>query len=474
MEEDSDTTEILPADALSPEQEDPVGSPRCRAPPYSCPFSVTVQPVLFLATFSLALQMPLYTQYLWDRISEDLGYNGTKGGGCNSSAHDQLQKEVEILTAHWNMYINLGGFLVGLFVVILLGSWSDRAGRRLVLIIPSLGLAVQASIYLIVMYLKLPVAWFLLGRICSGLSGDFNAILAGCFAYVADTSDKSSRTFCVAILEACLGLAGMFASIIGGKWRHAQGYISPFWLVLATNLATALYAYLFIPESVTPDPEAKLFSGRHYRAVYDLYTSGGQRGHRVWLWLYTLCFFLVVTVHFGSRELYVLYELSAPLCWDSVLIGYGSAAQHLSYLSSLLGLKALQHCLEDSWVAIIGLASNMIGSVVFSVANTTALMFTGYGLSLLFMTSTPVLRSKLSKLVDPSEQGALFASVACVEGLCSLVASGLFNSLYPATLHIMKGFPFLFGAIVLLIPAGIIGGLKCQEQRMHNRETAVN
>lgn len=475
MEEESDTAEILPADSLSPEPGEPEQRRRrCGAPPYSCPLSVTVQPVLFLSTFSVALQMPLYTQYLWERISEDLGYNGTKGGGCNSSSPDPLQKEVEVLTAHWNMYINLGGFLVGLFVVILLGSWSDRGGRRLVLIIPSLGLAVQASIYLIVMYMKLPVAWFLLGRICSGLSGDFNAILAGCFAYVADTSDKRSRTFRVAILEACLGLAGMFASIIGGKWRHAQGYINPFWLVLTTNLATALYAYLFVPESVTPDPETKLVSTRHYRAVYDLYTSGGKKGHKTWLWLYTLCFFVVVTVHFGSRELYVLYELSTPLCWDSELIGYGSAAQHLSYISSLLGLKALQQCLEDSWVAIIGLASNVAGLVVFSVADTTALMFTGYGLSFLIMASTPVLRSKLSKLVDPSEQGALFASVACVEGLCSLVASGLFNSLYPATLHVMKGFPFLFGAILLLIPAGIIGGLRCQEQRMNNRETAVN
>lgn len=113
-------------------------------------------------------------------------------------------------------------------MVTLLGSWSDRAGRRLVLIIPSLGLAVQASVYLIVMYLKLPVFWFLIGRICSGLSGDFNAILAGCFAYVADTSARGSRTFRVAILEACLGLAGMFASIIGGQWRRAQGYLPTF------------------------------------------------------------------------------------------------------------------------------------------------------------------------------------------------------------------------------------------------------
>ncbi|XP_066515065.1 proton-coupled folate transporter [Hoplias malabaricus] len=472
MEETSDTAEILPSD---PEERSEVSSSSCRAPPYSCPLSVTVEPVLFLSTFSLALQMPLYTQYLWDRISEDLGYNGTRGGGCNSSSvHDPLHKEVETLTAHWSMYISLGGFLVGFLVVILLGSWSDRAGRRLVLIIPSLGLAVQAGIYLIVMYLKLPVAWFLLGRICSGLSGDFNAILAGCFAYIADTSDRHSRTFRVAILEASLGLAGMFASIIGGEWRRVQGYISPFWLVLVINLTTALYAYLFVPESVTPDPEAKLFSTRHHRAVYDLYKSGWQGGQKARLWLYTLCFFLVVTVHFGSRELYVLYELSAPLCWDSELIGFGSAALHLSYLSSLLGLKTMQQCMEDSWVAIIGLSSNMIGLVVFSVANTTALMFTGYGLSLFLMTSTPVLRSKLSKLVDPSEQGALFASVACVEGLCSLVASGVYNSLYPATLTIMKGFPFLFGAILLIIPAGLIGGLRCQEQRLNMRETAVN
>ncbi len=53
--------------------------------------------------------------------------------------------------------------------------------------------------------------------------------------------------------------------------------------------------------------------------------------------------------------------------------------------------------------------------------------------------------------------GALFASVACVESLCFLAGSGVFNSLYPATLHFMKGFPFLFAAFVLLIPAGIIG-----------------
>ncbi|XP_010734095.3 proton-coupled folate transporter [Larimichthys crocea] len=492
--EEPDTAAILPGDGLAStddeltdvsgglKEEADVPTTGSVRPPFTCSLPVSVEPVLFLSMFSLALQAPLSTQYLWDRISEDLGYNGSKGSGCSNSSvpPDPLQKEVETLTAHWNLYISLGGFSVGLLVVPLLGSWSDLAGRRRVLIFPNLGLALQAVVYLVVMYLKLPVVYFLVGRLLSGLSGDFNAILAGCFSYVADISDRRSRTFRVAVLEACLGLSGMLASIIGGQWRRAQGYINPFWLVLATNLASALYAYLFVRESVTPDPSAKLFTSRHYKAVWHLFSTGGstseagRRYHRCKLWLYMLCFFLVVTVHFGSRELYVLYELSSPLCWGPALIGYGSAAQHLAYLTSLLGLKLMQRCLADSWVALVGLASNIIGLVVFSVADSTDLMFTGYGLCFLFMAATPVIRSKLSKLVDPSEQGALFASVACVESLCFLVGSGVFNSLYPATLHFMKGFPFLFAAIILFIPAGIIGTLQCLDQRRDHRDATAS
>lgn len=165
--------------------------------------------------------------------------------------------------------------------------------------------------------------------------------------------------------------------------RISFSYINPFWLVLATDLASALYTYLFVRESVVPDPSAKLLTTHHHKAVWHLYSTGGSssessgRFHRCKLWLYTLCFFLVVTVHFGTRELYVLYELSSPLCWSSALIGYGSAAQNLAYLSSLLGLRLMQCCMEDSWVALVGLASNIIGLVVFSVADTTGLMFTG-------------------------------------------------------------------------------------------------
>lgn len=497
--DERDTAAILPGDVLSAtaaeeemstygscglkDKEKPGASaPRSWRPPFECSLPVTVEPVMFLAMFSIALQSPLNTQYVWDRVSDELGYNGSRRASCSNGTlpSDPLQEQVQTLTAHWNLYISLGGFSVGLLVVPLIGSWSDLAGRRRALIIPNLGMAVQAALYIAVLYLKLPLVYFLVGRLLSGLTGEFNGVLAACFSYVADISDKKSRTLRVAVLEACLGVAGMLASIIGGQWRKTQGYINPFWLVLAINLGTALYVYLFVRESVPLDPSAKLLTYRHHKNIWHLFSTGGSAGqanggflkHR--LWLYMLSFFLVVTVHFGCRELYVLYELSSPLCWGSTFIGYGAAAQQLAYLTSLIGLRIMQYCLKDSWVAVVGLVSNISGLLIFSVANTTQLMFIGYGLLFLFMAPLPVLRSKLSKLVAQSEQGALFATIACLDNLCFLVGSGLFNSLYPLTLSFMKGFLFLCAALLLFIPAGIIGALQCSDYKKGNRESSMS
>uniref|UniRef100_UPI00398F2F91 proton-coupled folate transporter n=1 Tax=Pristiophorus japonicus TaxID=55135 RepID=UPI00398F2F91 len=426
---------------------------------------LTVEPVLFLAMLALALQAPLTTQYIFSTLSAERGFGGNRSHGCNWTAGPEAarEQEIEVLTAHWNLYINLGGFAVGLFSVTLLGPWSDRVGRRPILILPAIGLALQAAVYIIVMYQKLSVGYFLIGRLLSGLLGDFNTILAGCFSYIADVSDKQSRTLRVAVLEACLGIAGMLGSIIGGQWSKAQGYINPFWLVLALNLATVAYALVFVRESVSVNGSGKLFTTEHYRSVYHLYSSGKETGRRLRIWLYALSLFVVVTVHFGVKDILVIFELSSPLCWESDLIGYGSAVEHLTYLSSLLGLKVMQPCIEDSWIAQIGLVSNMAGLVVFSLAWATPLMFTGYALRFLAMCTTPVIRAKMSKLAETTEQGAMFASVACVESACSLVSTAVFNSLYPATIYFMKGFAFLFGAAMLLIPIATIGIVRCSE-----------
>ncbi|XP_022364962.1 proton-coupled folate transporter isoform X1 [Enhydra lutris kenyoni] len=420
-----------------------------------------VEPLVFLANFALVLQGPLTTQYLWHRFSTDLGYNGTRDrGSCSNHSADPIMKEVETLTSHWTLYMNLGGFLVGLFSSTLLGAWSDCVGRRPLLVLASLGLLLQALVSIFVVQLQLHVGYFVLGRILCALLGDFSGLLAAGFASVADVSSSHSRTIRMALLEACIGVAGMLASLLGGHWLRAQGYANPFWLALALLIAMTLYAAFCFGETVKEPTPTRLFTLRHHWSIVKLYAFPAPEKSRRHLALYSLAIFMVVTVHFGAQDILTLYELSRPLCWDSKLIGYGSAAQHLPYLTSLVGLRLLQHCLADTWVAEIGLAFNILGMVVFAFATITPLVFTGYGLLFLSLVITPIIRAKLSRLVGESEQGALFSAVACVNGLAMLMASGIFNSLYPATLNFMKGFPFLLGAGLLFIPAILIGVLE--------------
>lgn len=424
-------------------------------------FRGPVEPLVFLANFALVLQGPLTTQYLWHRFSVDLGYNGTRDrGDCGNHTANPVQQEVETLTSHWTLYMNVAGFLVDLFSSTLLGAWSDRVGRRPVLVLTSLGLLLQAVVSVFVVQLQLHVGFLVLGRILCGLLGDFNGLLAASFASVADVSSTHNRTIRMALVEACIGVAGMLASLLGGHWLRAQGYANPFWLALALLIVMSLYAAFCFGETVKEPRSTRLFTLYHHRSIVQLYVNPAPEKSRKHIALYSLAIFLVITVHFGAQDILTLYELSAPLCWDSKLIGYGSAAQHLPYLTSLLCLRLLQYCLADTWVAEIGLAFNILGMVVFAFATITPLMFTGYGLLFMSLVITPVIRAKLSKLVGQSEQGALFSAVACVNSLAMLTASGIFNSLYPATLNFMKGFPFLLGAGLLFIPAILIGVLE--------------
>jgi len=52
--------------------------------------------------------------------------------------------------------------------------------------------------------------------------------------------------------------------------------------------------------------------------------------------------------------------------------------------------------------------------------------------------------------------GKMFAFVAIMEDLCTLTASILFNSIYPLTRPILKGFIFLLAAGLLVIPLVIM------------------
>ena len=77
-------------------------------------------------------------------------------------------QEVETLSSHWILYMNVVLYCPVLLSVPLLGSWSDVAGRRPVLLLCNLGLTLQTVLSILVMYLRLPVFYFVIGNVITG------------------------------------------------------------------------------------------------------------------------------------------------------------------------------------------------------------------------------------------------------------------------------------------------------------------
>ena len=84
--------------------------------------------------------------------------------------------------------------MVSLFQVVFvlfLGSWSDRWGRRLPLLLSLCGLLGESAVYLCLFYMKSwPLETVLLSSIPYALSGGTHAMLMLCFSYLADTTKK--------------------------------------------------------------------------------------------------------------------------------------------------------------------------------------------------------------------------------------------------------------------------------------------
>ena len=78
-----------------------------------------------------------------------------------------------------------------IFVVLILGPWTDTGGRRPALLAPPIGSAVESILILLIMYFEWPVYVLFVGEAINGFSGFVTIMTMAAFAYVSDvTSEK--------------------------------------------------------------------------------------------------------------------------------------------------------------------------------------------------------------------------------------------------------------------------------------------
>jgi MFS transporter, DHA1 family, tetracycline resistance protein len=149
--------------------------------------------------------------------------------------------------------------LAQLFASPVLGAWSDRWGRRPVLIFSLVGTVVS----FVMLALAHSLAMLFAARIVDGLSGG-NITTAR--AYIGDISTDENRAKSFGILGAAFGLGFIIGPALGGLFARIS-YTAPIWAAAAITVVATFLAWFWLPETVH---RVNAVSGSPWKALREL------------------------------------------------------------------------------------------------------------------------------------------------------------------------------------------------------------
>lgn len=332
--------------------------------------------------------------------------------------------------------------LMQFFFSPLLGSLSDRFGRRPIVLLSNFGLGLD---YL-VMAIAPNLAWLFAGRLVSGIT---SASIPTAMAYIADVTSPKKRAEAFGMVGAAFGLGFVLGPALGG----VLGQISPrlpFWAAGGMSLLNAMYGLFVLPESLPPESRGQ-FSWKRANPVGSLTLL---KRHRELLGLGAVLFLSYLTQQ-SLMNTWVLY-LDYRYRWTNQAVGLSLALVGVcSVLVGALLVKRLVNKLGERTTMLMGLGIGWIGFAMYGLAPTGTLFLIGIPVMSLWGLAGPTSQGLMTRHVQPNEQGQLQGAVQCIRGMTALIGPSLFTlsfaaAIKPGTRWYVPGAPFLLASAILL------------------------
>ncbi len=341
----------------------------------------------------------------------------------------------------FGLFVTVWGLMQFLFSP-LLGSLSDRFGRRPVLILSGFGLGLDY----IIMALAPNLSWLLLGRVLSGITSSSYPTAA---AYVADVTPIERRAAAFGRVGAAWGIGFILGPALGGVLGGVTPRL-PFWFAAAMSLVSASYGLFLLPESLSGGLR-RAFSWKRASPIGSLMLF---RSHRELSGL-SLVVFLNYLAFQVLPSVFVIYA-GYRYGWGIVAVGLALTLVGLCNIIVQGGLvRPFISRFGERNALYVGLLAGAAGFSVWGLATNSIMFVVAIPVFAPIGLAGPALQSLMTRRVDPSEQGRLQGANNSIAGLTGVIGPVMFTLVFAAfigskALAGLEGAPFLLAAILML------------------------
>jgi DHA1 family tetracycline resistance protein-like MFS transporter len=325
----------------------------------------------------------------------------------------------------------------------ILGGLSDRFGRRPVVLLSNLGLALDN----VLMALAPSLTWLFVGRMISGIT---SASVSTAFAYISDITPPERRAAVFGKVGAAFGAGFVLGPAVGGLLGGVDPRL-PFWVAAGLSFTNTLYGLLILPESLSRDRRSPF----RWRSANPLGALHLLRADRVLMGL-SIANFFAQLAHVVLPSTFVLYA-TYRYGWNTGTVGLTLAMVGICTMAVQgAGIGPIVRRLGERRALLLGLGCGAIGFLIFGAAPTGPLFWLGIPVMALWGIAGAATQALMTQLVAPDQQGQLQGATTSVQSVSQLLGPFLFTLIFAYFIGAqaplkLPGAPFLLASVLLLL-----------------------
>uniref|UniRef100_A0A0A1WMV0 Solute carrier family 46 member 3 n=1 Tax=Zeugodacus cucurbitae TaxID=28588 RepID=A0A0A1WMV0_ZEUCU len=448
-----------------------------------------VEPMVFILLFAYNLSETIVkNQIIYQTCTSIFNFNETDCGLLgtkNASEHiKRIETTIQPYAARIFMTSSLIESFVPAFCGVFIGAWSDRFGRKPLLITAYSGYALYYAIAAIIAQLSTTILvspwYYLLAVLPLSLIGGSVTYSVATFCYISDVSSEQERPYRMTTYEVAVFFGLMAGSFASGYLYEATNTT----FVLLTSCCCIFVAtciiLCFVPESlnrrrfqfiynVVGDTEEadqqlnaaaeetgeirKLFDLAAVREMWD--TCFKPRGYndRAIIWLAMIASLISVFVIDGSMTVFYLF-IREIFNWSvKEFTTFETMNMFVTTIGNITGVILLKRLLKLSVVhiGILAFFSEAAASFTKAFAVTNWLMYLSVGVGALRAMAHPMCRTVASNVLPANELGKFFSFYGVLQAFLPFIAAPIYTGIYSLTLTTFPGFYNLLNANLFII-----------------------